>query len=135
MRPAAIAEVRQAKESPSAFARRLAEEKARAVSRDPREVVLGADTIVTLGRTVLGKPSDLGDATRMLPRSPAGSIPFTLVYVFSLTGAQSSISLVLMLLLRTCRSRKYRITLGAGSHSTKPVRTECRVLRPNSYCP
>jgi septum formation protein len=66
VRPAAIAEERRAGESPSAFVQRLAEEKAQAISREPGDIALGADTIVSLGRTVFGKPSDLADASRML---------------------------------------------------------------------
>jgi septum formation protein len=49
---------------------RLAEAKARAGLADvPAEdglVALGADTIVTIDRTILGKPRDGGDARRML---------------------------------------------------------------------
>ena len=66
VRPAAISEERHNEESPSAFVRRLAEAKARAIPRDPGDIVLGADTIVSLEGAVLGKPSDLADASRML---------------------------------------------------------------------
>ena len=41
--------------------------KARLVAASkPNQLVLGADTIVVLGETVLGKPRDLDDARRML---------------------------------------------------------------------
>lgn len=45
----------------------LAQEKARAVSQGHRNAwILGADTIVTKGQRVLGKPRDPADARRML---------------------------------------------------------------------
>ncbi len=45
---------------------RLAREKAEAVAIDPDRIVLGADTTVVVGDEILGKPSDAGDAARML---------------------------------------------------------------------
>jgi septum formation protein len=54
-------------EAPSAYALRLAREKAEAVAvHYPQSYVLGADTIVVVDREVLGKPKDRGDAVRML---------------------------------------------------------------------
>jgi septum formation protein len=54
-------------ESPRKFAERLAREKARAIfARNPRRLVLGADTIVLVRGRVLGKPRDRADARRML---------------------------------------------------------------------
>jgi septum formation protein len=58
-------------DDPAAEARRLAEEKARAVARaappeDAGRWVLGADTIVVLGRRLIGKPRDEADAERIL---------------------------------------------------------------------
>ncbi len=54
-------------ESPSEYARRGAEDKAVAVSREtPDAVVLGADTVVAVGEAVLGKPADAAEAGRML---------------------------------------------------------------------
>ncbi|MGA8541878.1 MAG: Maf family protein, partial [Terriglobales bacterium] len=48
-------------------AERLAREKALAVARQrPNDVVLGADTVVVIDDQILGKPSDLADAARML---------------------------------------------------------------------
>jgi septum formation protein len=48
-------------------ARRLAREKALAVSRlRPQDSVLGADTIVVVDEAILGKPRDAEDAVRML---------------------------------------------------------------------
>jgi septum formation protein len=45
----------------------LAEQKAHEVfARHPRDVVLGADTVVVLDGTVLGKPADRRDAMQML---------------------------------------------------------------------
>ena len=55
-------------ESPGEFALRVAFEKAASVSRGlgGDNVVLGADTIVVVDDTVLGKPVDENDAARML---------------------------------------------------------------------
>ncbi len=55
-------------ESPGEFASRVAFEKAASVSRglDGDSLVLGADTIVVVDDTVLGKPVDEDDAVRML---------------------------------------------------------------------
>jgi len=48
-------------------AERLSREKALAVAgQRPRDVVLGADTVVAVDGQVLGKPSDAADAARML---------------------------------------------------------------------
>jgi septum formation protein len=54
-------------EPPGDHVRRLAREKADAAfSTHPDAVVLGADTIVTVGGEIMGKPRDAADATRML---------------------------------------------------------------------
>jgi septum formation protein len=54
-------------EPPDAYVRRVAEAKARmVVSRAPAQVVLAADTTVVIDETMLGKPVDDDDATRML---------------------------------------------------------------------
>ena len=54
-------------EAPLAFACRMAEEKARAGTRDGRWA-LGSDTVVTIGDRILGKPADAADADAMLRR-------------------------------------------------------------------
>jgi len=69
--PANVFEQHRAGETPEAFVRRLAREKAEAVLRrvDPDAVVLAADTEVVLdlhGGKPLGKPRDERDATQML---------------------------------------------------------------------
>ncbi len=64
---AEVDESRRDGESPLAYAERLAAEKARAVAAQrPQDAVLGADTIVTVGGLVLGKPRDAEDARAML---------------------------------------------------------------------
>ena len=60
-----VQELRLPRETPAAYARRLARDKARAV---PGAWVLGADTIVVLDEEVLEKPTDADDALRMLTR-------------------------------------------------------------------
>jgi septum formation protein len=54
-------------ESPRSCAERLARDKARVVFRSrPQDFILGADTIVVVDATMLGKPRDSADAARML---------------------------------------------------------------------
>ena len=53
-------------ELPRPYAMRLAREKALAVVAGPDDVVLCADTTVALGRRILGKPADAGEAARFL---------------------------------------------------------------------
>ncbi len=67
VRPADIDESYLPHEHPPAHAERLAREKAqRLAAEHPDAVVIGADTIVVIDDEVLGKPSDAGDAERML---------------------------------------------------------------------
>jgi septum formation protein len=53
-------------ELPRPYAARLAREKALAVPAGPDDVVLCADTTVALGRRILGKPADAGEAAAFL---------------------------------------------------------------------
>ncbi len=59
-------------ESPSDYVRRLALEKARAAAREMAAspargaLIVGADTAVVIGEEILGKPSSVDDAGRML---------------------------------------------------------------------
>jgi septum formation protein len=67
VQPADIDEAPLAGEGARACAERLAREKARAVHKEyPEDFVLGADTIVVIDDTMLGKPRDDEDAARML---------------------------------------------------------------------
>lgn len=69
VRPASIDERPRPGEPPRDYVARLAREKAladRHMHDDDPRVVLAADTIVALGDTLLGKPSDDDDAVRML---------------------------------------------------------------------
>ena len=67
VQPANVDETPHAGESPRECAERLAREKALAVWRmRQQDVVLGADTIVVVDETILGKPADASDAMRML---------------------------------------------------------------------
>jgi septum formation protein len=54
------------RELPRACALRLAVAKADAVAADVDDVVLAADTVVALGRRMLGKPADAGEARAFL---------------------------------------------------------------------
>lgn len=65
VRPSNVPEVRIAGEKPVQYTERLAQSKALEVEG---ELVLGADTIVVMGKDVLEKPADVDDAFRMLTR-------------------------------------------------------------------
>lgn len=67
VRPASVDETPRFAETPAAYVRRLAEEKARAAWRQG-ELTLGADTTVVVDGEILGKPEDAADAERMLSR-------------------------------------------------------------------
>lgn len=67
IRPAHIDETPIALERPIDMARRLAEAKARAVqSENPAACIIGADTVVAVGRRILGKAEDAAEARRFL---------------------------------------------------------------------
>jgi len=53
-------------ELPRAYCARLALEKAEAVVAGPDDIVLTADTTVALGRRILGKPANAGEAAAFL---------------------------------------------------------------------
>ena len=53
-------------ELPRPYCARLAREKALAVMASPDDIILTADTTVALGRRILGKPADAGEAARFL---------------------------------------------------------------------
>jgi len=67
VQPAHIIEDPLPGESAKDCAKRLAQEKAQSIAkRHPHDVVLGADTVVTIDNQLLGKPTDAEDAARML---------------------------------------------------------------------
>lgn len=53
-------------ERPRDYCLRIAREKAQAFAPDPDDIVLCADTTVALGRRILGKPADAGEAAQFL---------------------------------------------------------------------
>ncbi|WP_102224989.1 Maf family protein [Acidimangrovimonas sediminis] len=53
-------------ELPRPYCARLAREKAQAVTAEPDDIVLCADTTVALGRRILGKPADAAEAAEFL---------------------------------------------------------------------
>ena len=66
VRPSDIDETPRKGELPRAYAERLAAEKARVAELAPDEVVLAADTVVAVGRRILGKAGDAADARGFL---------------------------------------------------------------------
>lgn len=65
-RPASVDETVLAGESPDAYVKRVAQEKAFAIETAPDDIVLGADTVVVIDNRILGKPRDPADALHML---------------------------------------------------------------------
>jgi septum formation protein len=62
-----VEEIPRVGEPPAVFSKRMAQEKARAAAQlHPNEWVLGADTIVALGKRILGKPDSLREAKKFL---------------------------------------------------------------------
>lgn len=70
VRPANTPELEQAGDTPDTFLERVVSEKLRAAEalrgREPFACVLVADTIVVLGDEILGKPTDVSDAARLV---------------------------------------------------------------------
>ncbi|RUM37364.1 MAG: septum formation protein Maf [Desulfobulbus sp.] len=65
--PADIDETPLRHENPVDFARRMAATKAETIAtRHPHSFVIGADTVVIIDNTIIGKPADPGDALRTL---------------------------------------------------------------------
>lgn len=64
--PPEVNEDPQRSELPRAYCARIAREKALAVLASPDDIVLCADTTVALGRRILGKPADAGEAAAFL---------------------------------------------------------------------
>ncbi len=65
--PADIDETPLKGELPRPYARRLAAEKCAAIAaQEPDALVLAADTVVAMGRRILGKPDDAGEAAEFL---------------------------------------------------------------------
>ncbi|MEL6584299.1 MAG: Maf family protein [Pseudomonadota bacterium] len=66
VRPADIDETPYKAELPRAYVRRLAIEKSAAIDAATDELVLSADTTVSVGRRILGKPEDAAEAVAFL---------------------------------------------------------------------
>ena len=66
VRPADIDETPQRGETPRQYCARIAHGKALAVTADPDDIVLAADTTVAAGRRILGKPADRAEAEAFL---------------------------------------------------------------------
>ena len=66
IRPADIDETPRRDEDARTYVRRMAAEKAEAVPAEADDIVLAADTVVTAGRRILGKPEDVAQARAFL---------------------------------------------------------------------
>lgn len=66
IRPPDIDETPRKGETPRPYCARMAQEKAAAVAAGENDIVLCADTTVALGRRILGKPADAGEAAQFL---------------------------------------------------------------------
>ena len=88
--PADVDETPMARETPTAYALRVAQDKARAVSarRPDADRILAADTVVVARGRILGKPCDAGEARAML-RSLSGDVHEVLTaVVFLIDGRE-----------------------------------------------
>jgi septum formation protein len=91
VQPAHIPEDPRPGEQAKDFAERLAREKALAVAKErPRDIVLGADTVVVVDGQILGKPLDSADAARML-RMLSGREHQVITGVCVVANGQSSV--------------------------------------------
>lgn len=66
VRPPDIDETPLKRELPRAYCSRVSREKVAAVPADDDDIVLCADTTVALGRRILGKPANAGEAAEFL---------------------------------------------------------------------
>ncbi|MBO9399941.1 Maf family protein [Shimia sp. R9_3] len=66
IRPPNIDETPLKNELPRPYCARIARQKAEAVQAAPEDIVLCADTTVALGRRIMGKPADAGEAAEFL---------------------------------------------------------------------
>jgi nucleoside triphosphate pyrophosphatase len=66
VRPPDIDEDPRKAELPRPYCVRIAREKVQAVEAAPEDIVLCADTTVALGRRIMGKPADAGEAAAFL---------------------------------------------------------------------
>lgn len=66
IRPPDIDETPLKNELPRPYCARIARQKAEAVQAVPEDIVLCADTTVALGRRIMGKPADAGEAAEFL---------------------------------------------------------------------
>jgi septum formation protein len=66
VRPPEIDETPGKGELPRPYCARMAREKAQATEAGPDDIVLAADTTVAMGRRILGKPGDAGEAAQFL---------------------------------------------------------------------
>jgi len=66
IRPPDIDETPQKSELPRPYCIRMARQKALAVEAAPDDIVLSADTTVALGRRIMGKPENAGEAAQFL---------------------------------------------------------------------
>lgn len=66
MRPPDVDETPLESELPRAYCARVTRAKAEAMQVNPGEIALCADTTVSLGRRIMGKPADAGEAAEFL---------------------------------------------------------------------
>lgn len=84
-----IDETRHPEEPAEALVRRLAEEKARALSDShPHHLIIGSDQVATLGEQILGKPHEHVKAREQLQAASGNSVTFLtgLVLLNTATG-------------------------------------------------
>ena len=120
--PAHVDETPDPALAPADNAARFARDKALTVAaRHPGQIVLGADTIVTIGRELLGKPGGRSDAERMLRRL-AGRLHqvITCVYIAPLDDwPATSLSVNTTVVFRELQEREITDYLDSGEWEGK----------------
>ena len=109
-------------ESARQFALRLSMEKAGRVAAEAGDaVVLGADTVVVLDATVLGKPTDAGDAVQMLRklRSRAHSVVTGVTALDVESGRRVSASKATEVIMRDYSNDEVAYYVASGEPSDK----------------
>ena len=109
-----IDETPRPSEAPRAFAERLATEKAGAIPSDANTLLIAADTIVVLGNTILGKPTDKAHALKMLTLL-SGNTHEVITSVCLKKGARNTVfSVVTQVIFRTLEKSEIHDYIATG---------------------
>ena len=137
--PAHVDERHHAAEPPESYVARLAQEKAgQLADQYPSAWVLGADTVVVLDQSILGKPADAAAARAMLGRlSGRQHTVMTGVAVVHRGRGMTQCDVVSTrrCTFTPCRRRTSKRISPPGSRSTRPAPMRFKALAGNSWRP